>query len=384
MEKPVSPIEPFKLERFFASWEFNAPFLLCTSDIQGYPLKDLLAIADEQCLELWDNLTLGYTESPGHPLLRREISRLYETVHPEEILCFAGAEEAIYISMRVMLREGDHLIVTSPAYQSLYQVAEAIGAEVSRLELHPTRSADGKLSWQADVGELRRLVRPNTRLIQVNFPHNPTGALLSHTGWADVLQVARETGCYLFSDEVYRLLEYDPADRLATAVDLYDKALSLGVMSKPFGLAGLRIGWLAVHEPNLREQIARYKDYTTICNSAPSEILAIIGLRQKATLLQRSLAMIRPNLALAEKTFGSLSRYFEWIPPRAGSIAFPRWTGKEPIDAMVEKLVREEGVLLLPGTVFDAPGGYFRFGFGRENIPEGLERLKRFVLKEAG
>ncbi len=382
MEKPVSPIAPFLLERYFARWEFNAPYLLCSSDIQGLPMKDLLAMASPESRALWDHLALGYTESPGHPLLREEIARLYEGVSPDEVLCFAGAEEAIYITQRVLLREGDHMIVTFPGYQSSYQGAEDTGAQVSRWMLRPVRAEDGRVQWHADVDELRRLVRPNTRLMLVNFPHNPTGALPSQAEWEATLQVAREAGCYLFSDEVYRLMEYDPADRLPAAVDRYEKALSLGVMSKPFGLAGLRIGWLALRDAGLYAQIAGYKDYTTICNSAPSEILAIIALRAKEKLLKRSLDLIIRNKALVEETFRELKAHFEWIPPQAGSIAFPRWLGKTPIEEFANALVQAEGVLLLPGTVYDYPGGYFRLGLGRENIPEGLGRLKRFVKND--
>jgi aspartate/methionine/tyrosine aminotransferase len=379
MQKPVSPIAPFLLERYFARWEFNAPYLLCSSDIQGCPLKDLLALADPEARALWDELTLGYTETPGHPLLRQEIAGLYESVSPEEVICFAGAEEALYVAQRVLLREGDHVIAGFPGYQSSYQVAEAIGAQVSRWMLRPERAADGGLHWAIDLDELRHLLRPNTRLILVNFPHNPTGALPSPAEWAELVRIADEAGCYLFSDEVYRLMEYNPAERLAAAVDRSDKALSLGVMSKPFGLAGLRIGWLALRDRSLREQIASYKDYTTICNSAPSEILAIIGLRAKETLLRRSLDLIRRNRALVEETFRELSDYFEWIPPRAGSIAFPRWLGRTPVETFTDALVQAEGVLLLPGTVYEYPGSHFRLGLGRENIPQALERLKRFV-----
>src|SRR5512146_1067107 len=129
MDKPLSPIAPFKLERYFARWEFNAPYLLCTSDIQGLPMQELLALADPETRALWDNLTLGYTESLGHPLLRAEIAKLYQNVGPEGVLCFAGAEEAIYVAMRALLRPGDHVIVTFPGYQSSYSVAEAIGAQ---------------------------------------------------------------------------------------------------------------------------------------------------------------------------------------------------------------------------------------------------------------
>lgn len=375
MRKPVSPIEPFHLERYFARWEFNAPYLLCTSDIQGYPLNDLLALADEEALDLWNHLTLGYTETPGHPLLRQEIAGLYQHISADQILCFAGAEEAIYIAMRVLLRPGDHMIVTFPGYQSSYQVAETIGAQVSRWTLRLENGA-----WMLDPDELRRLLQPNTRLVLVNFPHNPTGYLPTRTEWQAIQEIAAAAGVYLFSDEVYRLLEYDPDSRLPAAVDSgYEKALSLGVMSKPFGLAGLRIGWLAMREADLLGEMAGYKDYTTICNSAPSEILALIALRARQTVLVRSLALIEKNLALTNTYFVRMPEYFEWIAPRAGSIAFPRWKGPLTVDAFCEALVQAEGVLLLPGSVYNHPDGHFRLGLGRENLSEALLRLDRFV-----
>lgn len=380
MRKPESPIETFKLERYFARWEFVAPYLLCTSDVQGYPLQELLELADEETRGLWNHLNLGYTESLGHPLLRKEIASLYETTETGQVICFAGAEEAMYITMRVLLRPGDHMITTFPGYQSSYQIAESIGVDVSQWWLRPQEQDDGTVVWKVDLEELHRLVRPNTRMILVNFPHNPTGALPTQAEWNEIVATARDAGCYLFSDEVYRFLEYDPQDRLPAVVDQYEKGISLGVMSKPFGLAGLRIGWLALHDEALFSAMAGYKDYTTICSSAPSEILALIGLRAKEAALARSLGLIQSNLDLAEETFRELADDFDWIPPQAGSIAFPRWKGKESIETFTDGLVQSEGVLLLPGTVYDYPGSHFRLGLGRPNAPEALSRLKRFVM----
>ncbi|MBE0697375.1 MAG: aminotransferase class I/II-fold pyridoxal phosphate-dependent enzyme, partial [Anaerolineaceae bacterium] len=182
-----NPLPPFKLERYFARWEFSAPYLLCTSDIQGLALRDLLTLADPETLSLWDNLSLGYTETTGHPLLREEITHLYQQVSAEEVLGFAGAEEAIYIAQRVLLQPGDHMIVTFPGYQSSYSVAEAMGVEVSRWTLTTESGVDGRITWKADPGELRRLLRPNTRLVLVNFPHNPTGALPSLAEWKEIV-----------------------------------------------------------------------------------------------------------------------------------------------------------------------------------------------------
>lgn len=385
MRTPESPITPFQLERYFARWEFQAPYLLCSSDIQGYPMRELLALGDSETGGLWENLALGYTETAGHPLLREEIARQYERARSDEILCFAGAEEAVYSAMRVLLRPGDHAIVTFPGYQSLYQVAESIGAQVSHWELRAEPSADGALEWVIDVEALRKLVRPETCLIVVNFPHNPTGALPGAALWQQILDVAREAGCYLFSDEVYRWMEYDPAQRLPAAVDEYERALSLGVMSKPYGLAGLRVGWLALRDRDLLAQIASYKDYTTICNSAPSEILALIALRARETALARSMALLRTNKALVEQAMAGMQDCFAWIPPQAGSIAFPRWLGQGTVVEFAEALVQQEGVLLLPGTVYEQAGArsgfaeHFRLGMGRENLPEALARLERFT-----
>ncbi len=374
MTNPHSPITPFALERFFARWEFNAPYLMCASDIEGYAMRDLLALADEETRRLWDDLTLGYTETAGHPLLREAVAGLYASVSANDVLMFAGAEEAIYIAMRVLLRAGDHVIVTWPGYQSLYEVARSLGAEVTLWPLLP--DADG---WRVDLEALRAAMRPTTRLIVTNFPHNPTGALPTAAQWQAIVDVARDAGCYLFSDEVYRLLEYAPQDCLPAAVDCYERGLSLGVMSKPFALAGLRIGWLAARDRALLSQLAAYKDYTTICNSAPAEALALMALRARERVLARSLDIIQSNLALVDAFMVAHDDIFEWLRPRAGSIAFPRLRTGEPIDEFTARLAQSAGVLLLPGTVYGYPGNHFRLGLGRLNLPQALERLAGFV-----
>lgn len=374
----MTAISPFKLERYFARWEFCAPYLLCTSDIEGVAMREILTLADAETSDLWERLTLGYTESSGHPLLRAEIARLYEHATPDDILVFAGAEEAIYVAEQVLLGPGDHLIAAFPGYQSSYEVARAAGAEVTRWSMHPVRQ-DGQTTWKLDLDELRQAMRPNTRMALVNFPHNPTGAMVSQAEWLELVGIVSDAGCYLFSDEVYRELEYESVNRLPAAVDLYEKGISLGVMSKPYGLAGLRIGWIACRDANLLARLAGYKDYTTICNSAPSEILAIIALRAREKLLKRSLYLIQSNLALVESMMEKLPGFFEWIPPQAGSICFPRWSGPGNVEQFCDDLVRSQGVLLLPGAVYDYPGNHFRLGLGRKNIPEALERLRLFL-----
>ncbi|MFP2926268.1 aminotransferase class I/II-fold pyridoxal phosphate-dependent enzyme [Pyxidicoccus sp. 3LG] len=368
-------IPDFKLERYFARWEFAAPYLLCSSDIEGWKLKDLLALADPDALSRWEGLTLGYTESPGLPALRAELAALYPGLSPDDVLTFAGAQEAVFVLMNVLLGRGDHAIVTWPGYQSLYEVARATGADVTLL---PLREEDG---WALDLDALRRALRPDTRLLVVNFPHNPTGALPDRATFDALCALAEERGIHLLSDEVYRLLEYDARDTLPSAAEHTPRGISLGVMSKAFGLAGLRVGWLACRDAELLRRCMAYKDYTTICNSAPSEVLALIALRAKERVLARSRELLASNLTLLDAFFARHADTFRWVRPRAGSVAFPRLLRDTPVSRFAQELVEREGVLLLPGDVYDFPGNHFRLGLGRANLPDALGRLERFVTQ---
>ncbi len=312
---PLVRIAEFQLERYFARWEFAVRHLLCASDVEGYPMAELLALADDETRGLWDGLRLGYTESTGHPLLRREIASLYEHVSPDDVLVFAGAEEAIFCLLNVMLGPGDHAIVTWPGYQSLYEVARAAGAEVT---LHDLREADG---WALDVDRLRATIRPETRLVVVNAPHNPTGMLPTRAEWRALTDLCAEAGIHLLADEVYRFLEFDPADRVTAGADALERGVSIGVLSKSFAMAGLRIGWLASRDRALLERAAAFKDYTTICSSAPAEILGIVALRAREAVLARSRGIVGENLALLDRFFVERAGTFSWVRPRAGRSA---------------------------------------------------------------
>ena len=367
-------ISDFALERYFARWEFNSRYLLCASDVQGYPLAELLALADDESRALWDGLRLGYTESTGHPLLRAEIASLYDRVTADEVLTFVGAEEGIFLSMHALLGAGDHAVVVWPAYQSLHEVARSIGADVTLVPLDPA-------DWSLDIDAIEAALRPTTRVIVINFPHSPTGAMLDTTSLERLATLAEERRITLFSDEVYRFLELDGSTRPPAAVDRGRLTVSLGVMSKAFALAGLRVGWIATHDATLLRRIAALKDYTTICGSAPSEVLALIGLRARAHVLARSRALIAENLPLLDDFFARNADQFDWIRPRGSSVGFPRLIGAEPgtIDRFCAELVEREGVLLLPGSQFGHAGNHFRVGFGRTDMAEALEPLERFA-----
>jgi len=366
-------IADFELERYFARWEFAVEHLLCASDVEGYPMADVLALADDEMHERWAGLRLGYTESAGEPLLRHEIASLYTTIEPDEVLVFAGAEEGIFCLMTTLLGADDHAVVTWPGYQSLYDVARANGAEVT---LHELREVDG---WAIDLDVLRRQVRPSTKVIVVNAPHNPTGMLPDRATWDGLVALAEESGAYLFADEVYRFLEADPTDRLPAGADVTTRGISLGVMSKSFALAGLRIGWVASHDRALLEQAVRMKDYTTICSSAPSEVLSTIALRARDRVIARSRAIVDANLVVLDRLFADRPDVLRWVRPRAGSVGFPRLLGDVPIDRFAADLVEAAGVLLLPGSRFGHPGNHFRIGFGRVDLPLAVARLEGYL-----
>jgi aspartate/methionine/tyrosine aminotransferase len=366
-------LPPFKLERYFAKYEFHTEYLLCSSDSESMSIADLLAM-ETGAAETFQRVWLGYTESQGSPALRAGICKLYETIQPEEILVHSGAEEAIFLFMFSAFKEYDHVIVHSPAYQSLVEVARAAGCDVSPW---PAREENG---WAPDLDELRHLMRTNTKAIIINTPHNPTGYLMSREDYAAVHTFAQEKKLLLFSDEVYRESEYDPATRLPAACDLGDHAISLGVTSKTYGLAGLRIGWIATKNKKIYEKMASLKDYTTICNSAASEFLAEVALRNRHKLVERNVDIIKDNLTVMDNFFARHADLFSWVRPRAGSMAFPRLL-KGNVEEFCDRLVRDAGVLLLPSSVYGDSRNHFRLGLGRKNLRQAVEKLEEFLSK---
>ena len=292
---------------------------------------------------------------------------------PEDIYCFAGAQEAIYLLFQVLLREGGHCLVTWPGYQSLYEVARGCGAEVSLVELHESEG------WKLSLERVRQQWRRDTRLVAVNFPHNPTGSVLETEELRELAQLCEERGAWLFSDEVYYGANWQDAPA-SQAVDLNCRAISLGVMSKSFGLAGLRVGWVACRDPEVLRQVAALKDYTSICNAAPSEALAFIGLRARQNLWQRTRKLLGEHRALFQSLVDEFPEVLSWVPPQAGTMGFPRITTGEDVAAFAEDLRESRGVLILPGSVYGHRGNHFRVGLGRANFPEVLGRFRDFLI----
>jgi aspartate/methionine/tyrosine aminotransferase len=353
----------FRLEAYFSRWEFAARYHLTASDAQTMSLRSLLDLADDDALARWESLDLGYTQTYGLPALRAAIASTYRTVAAEDVLCFAGASEAIYLAMRTLLTPDDHAVVLTPNYQTAETTPLSV-CEVTGVALRPE---DG---WALDVDAIASALRPNTRLVSVNFPNNPTGAVPGQDSWRRLAELCEERGITLFSDEVFRGLELGPDGSLPQAADLSPTALSLNVMSKAYGLPGLRIGWIACRDRGVLSRLERAKHYTSICNAGPSEVLALIALRAGQRILDRNRRIVAGNLPLFSEFFCRYPGLFDWQPPRGGCVAFPRYLGPDGAEAMCARLVEEAGVLLLPASIFASeltatPTDRFRVGVGR-------------------
>ncbi|HVV67923.1 MAG TPA: aminotransferase class I/II-fold pyridoxal phosphate-dependent enzyme [Gammaproteobacteria bacterium] len=364
----------FKIEDYFTQYEFSAKYMMGSSDAESFTVSELLSMAGSDSLSLWNHLKLGYTESYGLPILREEIAKLYQTINSENIVVSAGAEEGMFIALHLLIEPGDEVLVVTPAYQSLKEIPRLLGAKLTEcsLEWHANK-------WVFNLEKFADLLTAKTRLVIMNFPHNPTGYLPTHQEFASILQIVKDHGCYFFCDEVYRLSEQRKEDCLPAAVDCYDKAISLGVMSKSFGLAGLRIGWVASQDKSWLRSFVSNKNYTSICNSAPSEVLALIALQNKEKLLNRNLAIAKENLDLLDQFFMRYPSLVDWYRPSAGYVCFPRLKLQTPIEHFAKQLVDEKDVLILPGTLFDNNANHFRIGYGRKNLSEALALFEEFI-----
>lgn len=363
-------VEPFALERFFAEHEFTTPHLLSVSDCETSTVADLLALEDGARQRL-ERLALGYTESDGSPELRAAVAAREDGLTADDVVVHAAGVEVLLTVALAVLEPGDHAVVQSPCYQAARSGPELAGASVT-----PWR-ARRENGWAPDLDELPRLLRPGTRLLVVNTPHNPTGHHFSREALDRLVALAEERGILLLVDEAYRGAEYRDGDRLPCAATLSPAVASLGLLSKAWGLPGLRTAWLVSRNPKIREAVSRAKDYTTICAPAPAEFLATLALRSGDSILRRNREILRTNLGLLEGLMARHAGRLGWVRPRAGSVCMP-WLREG--EAQFCRAAREQaGVLLAPGPLFDGDPAAFRVGFGRRSFGQGLEALDRWL-----
>jgi len=372
-------IAAFETEHFFARYEFTTPYQLCNSDCETVSAAELLQMAGIP-LEEFGRLTLGYTESPGNPELRAAIAASYPAVGPDDILILGTPVEGIYITARAALEPGDEVIVLTPAYDALINVFEHIVGEDS---VRKWAFIPGEGEWHLDLDQLASLISPRTKMLVINFPHNPTGYIPTPDQFTHIVELAERYNLILFCDEMYAGLILSGTPSIPSAADLTDRAVVLSGLSKTYGLPGLRMGWLVVRDPALRQAVFNWKFYTSICAPAPSEFLALAAWKVRDQLRDRSILQIEANLRLADAFFERWPNLFTWRPPKAGSVAL---VGMEvpSVSAYAEKLAQQAGVLIHPAVTLGADDRHFRMGFGRRGFAPALVQFEAYLRRSEG
>ena len=367
-------IGPFETEHFFARYEFTTPYQLCNSDCETLTVQKLLEMADVS-MDEFGRLSLGYTESLGHPKLREQIAETYEEVSAEDVVMLGTPVEGIYLVARAALDLGDEVIVLAPAYDALIKTFEhVVGASnVRKWEFVPTDT-----QWQLDLDQLKDLITPRTKMLVVNFPHNPTGYLPQQDQMNEIVKIVEEHGLILFCDEMYFGLVHSGTPAVKSAAVGSKRAVVLSGLSKTYGLPGLRTGWLIVQDKELRQNIVNWKFYTSICPSAPSEFLAMAAWKVREQLRDRSIAQIEHNLRLADAFFQRWPNLFIWRKPMAGSVALVGMHVPS-VMAYATQLAEEAGVLILPAVTLGSDDHHMRMGFGRAAFGEALEKFEEYL-----
>jgi len=365
-------IKEFKLERLFARYSSLAKYKLSQSACEECTMQEILDMADYECKKMWDNLSLGYTDIMGFAPLREAIAKRFTTIRPSDILELVP-EEGIFIFMNTLLDPGDEVIVMKPCRPSLYEIPRALGCKVIKWPLEETT-----YGWNLDFNFLTENISPKTKLLVLNIPNNPTGYIPVKTEMDRILNIADKMGTWVFCEETYRGMEHDPAAALPSLSDMYPRATTIGGLNK-YGLAGTRMGWLVTKNRNILETCATYKDYTTLCNNAPGEILATIAMRNAEYLLRRNHEIVLENLEIAEKFFKLHKNSLQWIQPNGGSTAFPRLLKHIDVTEMCEKAMDEKELLIIGERAFGIDTNNFRLGLGRKDFQEALDVFSEII-----
>ena len=368
-------ISPFKVEEWMNAYETQASINIAETCVNSVSLDELFALIGEDKQRFFDEFSarrLTYGDIVGMPALREGICDLYQTLKANNVVTTHGAAGANHLAMYALVGPGDHVISVTPTYQQLYSIPQSFGAEVSLL---PLREENGFLP---DLDDLRRLIRPNTRLICINNPNNPTGALMDRGMLESIVTLARECGAYILCDEVYRHLTQTDAWS-DSIVDLYEKGISIGSMSKVFSLAGLRLGWVASRDEAFINACLSRRDYSIISCGMFDEAVSTLALRHAGVLLARNRGIVRENLAVMTE-WAEHEKRIHFVRPQAGTTALLFYDSPMPSLFFCEKLLAQTGALLTPGECFDLEG-CARIGYacGKEELKAGISAISAFM-----
>ncbi len=371
-------IEPFGVEIWMDEWETRCAYNLAETCVESLTIAELLQLAGRNSDDLSEllGMKMTYGAIRGSDRLRDAICGLYDRQKRENIIVTHGTIGANMLVHKTLVERGDKVVAVVPTYQQHYSIPASIGAEVSQVHL---RAENGYLP---DLDELRAAATPGTRLIAINNPNNPTGAVMDRAFLLEIAEVARAAGAWLLCDEVYRGTGQDGSGMTEAVADLYEKGISTAGMSKAFSLAGLRLGWIA-GPPDLIEAVSVHRDYDTISVGMIDDHFAALALENRDKVLARSQAITRGNLAVLEEWVNGEPR-ISWIKPSAGTTALLHYDFDMPSREFCVKLLQETGVMFTPGSALGLEG-CVRIGYANTPsiIREGLGKVSGFLAKLA-
>lgn len=366
----------FELENYLLAHEHKAQISLCNSGLPSLSLETLASLGLDLTAQL-QKIPLAYHPPQGLPPLRRLIAQQYAHLNEHGVMIFHGACEAIYCGLQALLTPGDHSVIVTPCYQSLKTVPASFGS----ITEVPMRLEE---NWALPLDRIEEAIDIHTRLLVVNIPNNPTGALPTLAEFEALIALVRKHNLWLFCDEVYRGMELNPADRLPPVTSVYERGISIGSFSKLYGLPGIRIGWLATQAVEIMPQLLNHRHYTTISSNTLGEHIAFLVLQHEKALTQSALQQLRTNFAQFQDWMSEQAGWLDWVLPKAGCLCFPRVKNQTSADILALMLLEQHQVLILPGSLYDWPASYFRIGFAHPAPPTAWAQLAQVARELNG
>lgn len=368
-------IKPFAVEEWMNAWEVGAKYNIAETCVDSISMNELFELTGEDKTEFLNRLCarrLSYGDIEGLPEFRKGVCGLYKTLNIENIVPTHGASGANHHVFYSLISPGDRVVSIMPTYQQLYSIPESYGADVQILHLSKENN------YLPDLEKLRRLVTPETKMICINNPNNPTGALMSEQLLREIVEIARSADAWILCDEVYRHLSQEDG-WCPSIVDLYEKGISVSSMSKVFSLAGLRLGWIATHDMSVVKSCLSHRDYNLVSCGVFDEMLAAVALKHRDKLLERSRKIVRENLQILDDWVGS-EPHVSYVKPKAGTTALVYYDLDIPSYEFCEEMYKKTGAFVTPGDCFEVPHSMrIGYAYGKQDLIDGLKAISEYI-----
>lgn len=368
-------IKPFAVEEWMNAWEVGAKYNIAETCVDSISMNDLFELTGEDKTEFLNRLCarrLSYGDIEGLPEFRKGVCGLYKTLNIENIVPTHGASGANHHVFYSLISPGDRIVSIMPTYQQLYSIPESYGADVQILHLSKENN------YLPDLEKLRRLVTPETKMICINNPNNPTGALMSEQLLREIVEIARSADAWILCDEVYRHLSQEDG-WCPSIVDLYEKGISVSSMSKVFSLAGLRLGWIATHDMSVVKSCLSHRDYNLVSCGVFDEMLAAAALKHSDKLLERSRKIVRENLQILDDWVSS-EPHVSYVKPQAGTTALVYYDLDISSYEFCEEMYKKTGAFVTPGDCFEVPHSMrIGYAYGKQDLIDGLKAISEYI-----